>query len=125
MTLSASSCCAQVGHEGVEALGDRRPQTAVQRGLPGMRVEAAVIAVEDPRAEIGEMHLGDALELAARSGVRDTARRLVVDRRHLQDVGALQRVQAGGAEVVHHAAALVGWYIWEKRSSTFCRCACS
>ena len=95
MTLSACVVLAQVGHEGVEALGHRGPQIAVQRVLPGMRVEAAVVAVEDPAAEIGEMHLGDALELLRDRVFGYCTVGLVDARRHLQDVVALQPVEAG------------------------------
>ena len=78
----------------------------MQRVLAGVRVEAAVVAVEHARSEIGEVHLGDALQLPGDRGVRILHVGLVLARRHLQDVGTLQRVEAGGAEVLHHAAAL-------------------
>ena len=72
------------------------------RVLAGMGIEAAVITVEDPAAEIGKMYLRDPLELAGDRGLGILHGGGVLLRRHLQDVGALQRVQTGGAEVFHH-----------------------
>ncbi len=96
---------AQVLHEGVDTLGHGGPQIAVSGILPGMRVKGAVVAVEDPGAQIGEMHLGDALQLPRDRGIRILHRRGVLLRGDLEDVFALQRIQAGLAHVVHHEAA--------------------
>src|SRR5271170_4816987 len=41
---------AEILHEGIDALGHRRPQIAMAGVLPGMGVERAVIAVEDAAA---------------------------------------------------------------------------
>jgi antirestriction protein ArdC len=81
----------QVGHERLETLIHRGPQAlAMQRALSRMRVEAAVVAVEHARAEIGAMHLSDALQLAADRLSGYCTVGLVLDRRHLQDVRAQQ-----------------------------------
>ena len=65
----------QVCHERVESFGHRGPQLGVQGVLSRVGVEAAVVAVEHPRAETGEMDLGDALQFAGDRGVRDTSPR--------------------------------------------------
>jgi hypothetical protein len=64
---------AEVAEEGVDRLGDLPPELAVDHQLRGMVVEAVMLAVEDARAEIGELDLSDALERVPdlRVGVRD------------------------------------------------------
>src|SRR5258705_9465205 len=52
---------AQVGHERLDALAHGAPQIAVPRVLAGMRVEGAVIAIEDPAADLGDVRLSYAL----------------------------------------------------------------
>ena len=75
MTLSGSVMLPEVGHERVKAFRHVGPQLGVQRVLPGMAVEAAMVAVEYPRAEVGQMDLSDTAQLAGDRGVRDTSRR--------------------------------------------------
>src|SRR6266478_1406584 len=54
----------QVSHEGLETLAHGAPQLSVARVLTRVGVEAPVITVEDPAAQIGEVHLGDPAQLA-------------------------------------------------------------
>ena len=60
---------AKVLHEGIDALGHGAPQITVAGVLAGVGVEGAVITVEDPAAQIGQMHLRDTLELPGNRGV--------------------------------------------------------
>src|SRR5260370_16816412 len=76
---------AQILHEGIDTLGHGGPQIAVSGVLPGMRVKGAVVAVEDPGAEVSEMHLGDALELPPDRGVAILPRPRVLPPPHLYD----------------------------------------
>ena len=55
---------AKILHEGIDAVGHGGPQIAVAGVLAGMGVEGAVVAVEDPAAQISQMSLRDSLELA-------------------------------------------------------------
>src|SRR5438067_315075 len=96
---------AQIGHERVDTLGHRLPQIAVPGVLAGMRVEGAVIAVEHPAANLGDVRLSDALEFAGNRSVGVLDRRGVLLWRDLDDVLALQRVDRGLAEIIHHRAA--------------------
>ncbi len=66
---------AQVGHERLDALAHGAPQIAVTRVLPGMRIEGAVVAVEDPGADVGDVNLRDALQFAGDRAVRVLHRR--------------------------------------------------
>ena len=99
---------AEVVQEGVQALGNVLPQLVGHAGLVGVAVEAAVIDVEDAGAEVGHVHLGDALQLLGDGGVGVLNVGGVHHGGLVQDVGAFQGVQAGLAQIVHHGAATDG-----------------
>ena len=99
---------AEVVQEGVQALGNVLPKLVGHAILVGVAVEAAVVDVEDAGAEVGHVHLGDALQLLGDGsvGVLDVGG--VHPGRFVQDVGAFQGVQTGLAHVVHDSAAADG-----------------
>src|SRR6516162_1234708 len=80
---------AQIGPERLDAFGDRLPQQAVSRVLPGMRVKGAVVAVEDPTTDVRAVRLCDALQFAGDRVVRVLHRRGVFLRCYLDDILAL------------------------------------
>ena len=69
-----------------------------------MGIEGAVITVEDPAAQIRQMSLRDALELAGDRRVWVLHRGRILLRRHFQNVFALQGIDAGVGHVVHDRA---------------------
>src|SRR3954468_14241497 len=96
---------AQIGHERLNALAHGAPQIAVTGVLPGMRVEGAVVAVEDAAADLGDMHLRDALPLAGDRRGRIPPRRGIFLWRDLDDVLAFQRIDRRLAQIIHDRAA--------------------
>ena len=105
MTLSDFVVLAQVGEERLDALGHRFPQHRMASTLPGMGIEGAVVAVKDPAADLADVRLGDALQFPGDRSVRVLHRRRVGLGRDLDDVLALERIDRGLAEVIHHRAA--------------------
>ena len=95
---------AQVVEEALLGLGDVGPQLVVHADLVGVAIEAAVVAVEDAGAQVGLVHLRDALQLGSDRGVRVFNAGRVHARGHVEDVGCLHGVQAGLAQVVHNGA---------------------
>ena len=95
---------AQVVEEVVDGGGEVVPQRRKHIGLAGVRVEASVVAVEHARSQVRHMHLRDALELLGKCGVGVLNIGGVAFRRNLQDVRALQGVQARLSEKLHHGA---------------------
>src|SRR3954453_2758515 len=96
---------AQIGHERLNALAHGAPQIAVTGVLPGMRVEGAVVAVEDAAADLGDMNLRDALQLAGDRRFRILHGRGVFLRRDLDDVLAFQRIDRRLAQIIHDRTA--------------------
>src|SRR6516162_8658579 len=96
---------AQVGEERLDAFGHSFPQHRMAGALPSMGIEGAVVAVKDPAPDLAYVRLGDALQLPSDRGVRILHRRRVRLGHDLDDVLALERIDRGLAEIIHHGAA--------------------
>ena len=69
-----------------------------------MRIEAAMIQVENTRPQVRQVHLRHTLQLLGDLGARIGHRGAVHLRGRLQDVSTRQGINTGGAEVIHHCA---------------------
>ena len=103
----------QILHEGFNGVGHIGPQPGVVRGLVGVGVEAVVRGggKQDAGAELGQMGLGDVLHVLPDGSGGVFHLRGVLVRRGGQDVGALQRVGAGAADVIQGVAGANGWTV--------------
>ena len=95
---------AQVGVEIADGAAQIGQQPGVNVGFAGVGVVAPLLGVENPRAQVGGQHFGDALQVAgnARVGVFHAGGVLLGG--GLEDVGAFEGVQAGLPQVVHSGA---------------------
>ena len=99
---------AQIVEKATDRCGNIAPQTVVHPNLVGVTVEAAVVAVEYPRAEVSLVHLGNALELTGNRGIRILDGAVVSLGGGLEDIGGFEAVQTGLAQVIHYEAAADG-----------------
>ena len=101
----------QVHEEVVNGLAHVLPQHGVHARLVGMGVKDAVVAVENSGTQIGQVNLGDALELSGYRGVGVLYVGGVSLRRHLQDICPPHRLESCLSQVIHNRVGPGYWGI--------------
>ena len=97
----------QVVEEGFDGLRHIRPELRMRRGLVGMGVEPVVGGggVQDARAEVGQVRLGNVLHVLPNRGVGVRHFRRVLRRRRGQNVSPLQGVSTGATDIAQRVVA--------------------
>src|SRR5262249_30065644 len=81
---------AQIGEEGIDRPRDIVPELRMLTELAGMRIEAAIVQVENARPQVRQMYLRHTLQLLPYLGAWIGHRRAVRLRGRLQDVSTRQ-----------------------------------
>ena len=92
----------QVLHKRVQGTGEFAHQPWMRRDLTGMRVIAAVLSVENARAQPCQVHPRHVPETFGDGVFGVLHRGGVLYRRLFQPIGAFEHIRTGMAEVVQH-----------------------
>src|SRR5262249_35692431 len=95
---------AQIGKEGLDRPRHLFPELRMLTELTGMRIEAAMIQIENPRPQVRQVHLCYTAQLLSYLAAGIGHRGAILLRGRLEDVSPRQGINTGGAEVIHHRA---------------------